>query len=298
MALPARKTFFEKGYHAAGRRSILEWARVRNSSPRGLIFVPPLIGGDLSQQVRSFRSLIRREYDLVSFNYSGHGGSSGKFSLGATIWDTLHMLSHANRLSEQERLPLFGIASCYSAIPILYAIHCLAEPLRRLVLINAIPDLSPKAVVMSFLTYYRRIFPHQKSPQRVMTVVGNYVNFLFPGVVKDRDYFGALDRRRTKLFKTVSEFLALNPLEGVRLKTTPVLCLYARKDRVLEIYDAGVKTDYENDIRQICPQALFHALDGDHFLSLPMARGEALSSIISFLQEFMNRTTKVVTCSV
>jgi hypothetical protein len=103
--------------------------------------VPPLIGGSLSQQVSSFRSLIRREYDLVSFNYSGHGSSSDQFSLGATIRDTFYMLTRTYSLCKKEQLPLFGIASCYSAIPILYAVHHLAEPLKGLVLINAIPNL-------------------------------------------------------------------------------------------------------------------------------------------------------------
>lgn len=280
------KTFFEKGYYVAGKRNSLEWVRVRNTSPRGLIFVPPLIGGSLSQQVSSFRSLIRREYDLFSFNYSGHGSSSGKFSLGATMRDTLHMLSHACRLCKQEQLPLLGIASCYSAIPILYAAHRLAEPLKVLVLINAIPNLNPRAVMQSFLTYYLRIFPAQKSLLRGMAAVRHYVDSLFPGIVKGKDYFGALERRRTRLFRTLSEFFTLNPLDGVRLNGTPVLCLYARKDTVLQIYDTGVRLSYENHIRRVCPRTLFHSLDGDHFLSPPLARGEALRQIVSFLQSF------------
>ncbi|OEU53557.1 MAG: hypothetical protein BA861_02675 [Desulfobacterales bacterium S3730MH5] len=289
------KTFFEKGHHAAGKGNSLEWVRVRNPLPRGVIFVPPLIGGDLSQQVSSFRCLIRRQYDLVSFNYSGHGSSSDRFSLGASIRDTLHMLCYAQRISDQEQLPLLGIASCYSAIPLLYATNYLAEPLERLVLINAITEWSPKAVTRSFLTYYRRMFLTQKSLQRVIAAAGHYVDFLFPGIVKGRDYFGALERRRTRLFKTVSEFFTQKPLEAVRLKKTPVLCLYACKDIVLEIFDAGVKIDYENDIRRVCPQVLFHSVDGDHFLSLPIARDTALKSIISFLQFFQDKNDLLCT---
>jgi hypothetical protein len=224
--------------------------------------VPPLIGGSLSQQVSSFRSLIRREYDLVSFNYSGHGSSSDQFSLGATIRDTFYMLTRTYSLCKKEQLPLFGIASCYSAIPILYAVHHLAEPLKGLVLINAIPNLSPPAVMRSFLAYYRRVFPTKRSLRRGMFAAKNYVESLFPGVVK----------------------FTLNPLEGVRLQGTPVLCLYARQDMVLEIYDAGVGPSYEKDIRRTCPQALFHSLDGDHFISLPTAKDEILRHINSFFQ--------------
>jgi len=141
------KTLFEKGRYSVGKKQSLEWIRVRTCSPRGLVFVPPLIGGNLSQQVSSFRWLIRREYDLVSFNYSGHGSS----------------------------------------------------------------------------------------------------------------------------------------LKELHLEKTSVLCLYARKDTVLEIYDHGARANYQNDILRVCPQTLFHPWDGDHFLSLPMAKGQAVRSILSFL---------------
>ncbi|MCK4790323.1 MAG: hypothetical protein KAV87_41685 [Desulfobacteraceae bacterium] len=277
------KTLFEKGRYSVGKKQSLEWIRVRTCSPRGLVFVPPLIGGNLSQQVSSFRWLIRREYDLVSFNYSGHGSSSDRFSLGATMRDTLHMLCRTWRLTEKEQLPLFGIASCYSAIPMLYATHCLKEPIKKLVLINAISSLGPQAVISSFMTYYRKVFPTRKSLRRLKATVGHYVDLLFPGIAKGRDYFGVLERRRTRLFRTISEFFTLNPLKELHLEKTSVLCLYARKDTVLEIYDHGARANYQNDILRVCPQTLFHPLDGDHFLSLPMAKGQAVRSILSFL---------------
>jgi hypothetical protein len=137
----------------------------------------------------------------------------------------------------------------------------------------------------SFLAYYRRrVFPKKRSLRAGMFAAKNYVESLFPGVVKSKDYFGTLERGRTRLFRTISEFFTLNPLEGVRLQGTPVLCLYARQDMVLEIYDAGVGPSYEKDIRRTCPQALFHSLDGDHFISLPTAKDEILRHINSFFQ--------------
>jgi len=276
------KTFFEKGYIDIGRKKILEWGRVRNSSPMGIIFVPPLIGGKLSQQIISFRYLIRRRYDFVSFNFSGHGGSSDKFSLKSTIQDTLHMLLHVCRLSQKESLPLYGIASCYSAIPILYAAHSLGEPFKRLVLINAISKLCFKSVINSFFSYYREKFSPHKSLRKTIEAVSYYIDFLFPGIEKNENYFGVLERRRTSLFRIVSELFTWNPLHGVCLDNTPVLCLYARKDRILEIFDTGFKVNYEDDIKRLCPQVTFHSLDVDHYFSLPMARNEALKSIISF----------------
>jgi len=276
------KTIFEKGYLSGGKNKSIEWGRIRNESPKGLIFVPPLIGGKLSQQVISFRWLIRKRYDFVSFNFSGHGGSSDKFSLKSSTHDTLHMLLHVCRLSQKEKLPLYGIASCYSAIPILYAAHSLGEPFKRLVLINAISKLCLKSVFNSFFSYYREKFLPHKNLRKTIGAARYYMDFLFPGIVKNENYFGVLERRRTSLFRIVSELFTWNPLHGVCLDKTPVLCLYARKDRILEIFDTGFKVNYEHDIKRLCPQVTFHSLDGDHYFSLPMARNEALKSIISF----------------
>ena len=277
------KLFFEKGHHVVKGRKYLDWVRVRHPSPRGIVFILPLIGGSFSQQVIQFRGLIKEEYDIFSFNYSGHGSSSDKFSLKATIRDTLHMLSHALRISEQARLQFYGIASCYSAIPLLYSIHSLGEPFKKLVLINAIPELSSWVLIKSFLAYYRRIFPVQNSMQSLGTALNDYLDFLFPGILKNKDYFGSLERKRIRVFKTITDFFTLDPLKGVRLKTTPVLCLYARNDRILKIYDRQVKGIYENEIRRLCPQTQFHPVDIDHFFSLPWARDEALKSIVSFM---------------
>lgn len=276
------KTIFEKGYLSTGKNKSIEWGHIRNVSPRGLIFVPPLIGGKLSQQVISFRWLIRKKYDLISFNFSGHGGSSGKFSLKSSNQDTLHMLLHVCRLSQKESLPLYGIASCYSAIPILYAAHSLEEPFKRLVLINAISKLCLKSVINSFFLYYREKFSPHKSLRKTIEAVTYYMDFLFPGIEKNENYFGVLERRRTSLFRIISELFTWEPLHGVCLDNTPVLCLYARKDRILEIFDTGFKVKYENDIKRLCPQTTFQSLDVDHYFSLPMARNEALKSIISF----------------
>lgn len=278
------KILVDKRHSGLGKEKRLEWLRVRHPCPRALILVPPLIGGNVSQQVITFRRLIRKGYDLVTFNYSGHGNSSDKFSLRATIRDTLHMLARSFRISSQEKLPLYGIASCYSAIPVLYAAQHFAEPFKGLILINAIASLSLPPVIRSFLQYYRGTTPARISPRGLMRGVRQYADFLFPDILKSRDCFGTLERRRTRLLKTVSEFFTFNALQGVCLAKTPVLCLYARNDRVLEIFDVGMKLNYENEIRRVCPQARFRPLDGDHFFSPHAARGEALESIISFLR--------------
>ncbi|MDP2991948.1 MAG: hypothetical protein Q8N82_01135, partial [Deltaproteobacteria bacterium] len=196
---------------------------------------------------------------------------------------TLHMVRHMSRVSEEEQLPLYGVASCYSAIPLLSAAHCLTEPFKKLVLINAITALNPEAVISSFAAYYRKMARTKKSLRSVVAAIGYYADFLFPGIAKNKVYFGTLERKRARLWKTICEFLTLNPLVRVHLKGTPVLCLYARNDRILEIYNAGSSITYENAVGRVCPQTHFYPLDGDHFLSPPGAKSEAAGCIASFL---------------
>lgn len=194
------------------------------------------------------------------------------------------MLSCACRLTDKEQLSLFAIGPCYSAVPLLYAVYHLGEPVKRLVLVNAIPRLGPQAVMSSFIAYYRKFFPAQRGLPGLSAAARHYADALFPGITKGKDHFGALKRRRARLLKTISEFVTLRPLQGVCLTRTPVLCLYARKDRVLQIYDGGIDANYQSDIRRTCPLALFRSLDGDHFMSLPIAKGEAERSITSFFR--------------
>jgi hypothetical protein len=195
------------------------------------------------------------------------------------------MLSHAWNLSDKEQLSLFGIGTCYSAIPLLHAAHKLGEPMNGVILVNAIPTLGPQAVLSSFFGYYRKLFPAETGLIGVRAAVGRYVDNLFPGIAKGKDYFGVLELTRARISRTITEFFMLKPLKGVRLGRTAVLCLYARKDPVLQIYDRGLDAGYQNDIRRVCPQSLFRSLDGDHFLSLPKARGEAAGAITSFLAD-------------
>ncbi len=276
---------FEKGIYPIGQGNTLEWTRVRNPSPRGLVFLPPLIGGNLSQQIGMFRWLTRNSYDLISFNYSGHGNSSDKFSLRSTLRDTSHMLQYAHSLSKKEQLPLFGIASCYSAIPLLYAAYCLKEPFGGVVLINAVLKLSPGAVVRSFGAHYRRIFPTRIGIKKTLTAIGHYVDFLFPGIRKGKERFGLLERKRVKLLNTLADFFILDPLKRVCLQDTPALCLYASQDRILDIYDGGVRIDYKKEVRRICPRTFFRPLDGNHFLPRKAARDKAANYINTFLKD-------------
>ncbi len=271
-------TSFQRARRLIGEHRSIEWVRTRYHRPQGLVFIPPLIGGDLCQQISDFRWLIKQHYDLVSFNYSGHGKSTNLFSIGASLRDTQHMLSYTGSAATREAVPLFGIASCYGAIPLLSAVHRLKQSLAGIVLINAVPGFFPEVMLTAFLSHYRQAFYRRNTFTGFPAALKQYTDRLFPGITKGKDHFGTLKRRRAALAKIIFEFLTLEPLEGVRVDDIPVLCLHAQKDSILNIYN-----DYRQNIRAVCPQARFHCLKADHFLSHAKVRREATHLISNFL---------------
>lgn len=264
-----------------GRR--LETVRIRVKAPRGLLFAPPLIGGDAAQQVRHFRRLTAMGYDFVTFSYPGHGRSTGRFSHAAAVRDTKVLLRRVAKESREDGLPLAGIGCCYGAIPLISGNSRIEPPIRKLVLINAVFDLSVRAALASFWRYGREVRggPGLFPPLRGM--IRRYLDFMFPNVHKNRRVFGRLHRRRIRLFRTLLDILFLRPLAAVRQERTTALCLYGREDRVLRLYGPGCAGSYEEAVRRIFPAVAFHPLPGDHLLSSARSREETLLRIRTFL---------------
>jgi hypothetical protein len=271
-----------RGHWFDQRNRRIEWARLKSDVTRGLILAPPLIGGSFAQQLNLFRWLARMNLDLISFNYSGHGKSTDKFSLKTSMENTLIMVSEAGKICRKKNVPLFGIAGCYSAIPLLYAAHKLSEPFSRIVLINPLTDLKPFVVIKSFLAYYQKLDLKQTMKKKIIESIQKYTEFLFPDIAKDKDSFGVLTRERTHLWDVLFEFFLFTPLKGTILPKTPVLCLYAKKDRVINIYSDQNK-QYEGNIRKVCPLSSFKVIDGDHFFQPTPARQDAKKTISIFL---------------
>ena len=257
--------------------------RVRTDEARVLLFAPPLVGGGGAQQARTFRSLLAAGCDLFSFCYVGHGRSTGRFSPEASLDDTAAALEMAAEAAAREGLPLRGVAACYAAIPLLHAAARLGEPLGRIALVNAILDIAPGEAIRSFLRYYAEIRRAGDRRPRLDDALRRYVDFMFPGVVKDRYGFGTLQRRRTRLMKTLRDALASSPLAGVRLERTPALCLYGREDRILRVFGEGAGPAYEESVRRVLPGVRFARLAGDHFLSGAETRSAARALLLEFL---------------
>lgn len=265
---------------ASGHR--VEWVHATPASGRskGVIFAPPLIGAGFSREVSTLRRLIRSGYELFSFNYAGHGKSSDHFRLKATLADTSHALAFLlNRFPDR---PVFAVGSCYSAIPLLFAAHQRKEPFAGITLINAVCRINPRAIAASFIAYYKSAFPRVPRISEIRRAFQLYMDFLFPGIEKNRDSFGTLLRQRTDLVGTLIDAFFFDPLAGVTVQHSPVLCLYAKQDRILKIYDDAVGTEYEKQVLRICPHAAFHPLTADHFLSSARNRDQAYGKIIEF----------------
>ena len=281
-SIPATKARIVRGQRRDEKNAVIEWARLKISSPGGLVFAPPLIGGSCAQQLHLLRWTGRLGFDVLSFNYSGHGSSSGKFSLGNSLRNTLTMASGIDRQKEHGNSRLVGFAGCYAAMPLLFAAKRLKEPFESIVLINPLVDLKPFAILRSFVSYYKSIVADGAAKRNVSHALKQYADFLFPHIDKDAEAFGVLKRRRTCLRKVLLDFFLFNPLKSVVLPDTPVLCLYASDDRVLRAH-SNRREHYEAEIRRVCPRARFHPVESDHFLSAPRIRRMARDIMASFL---------------
>jgi pimeloyl-ACP methyl ester carboxylesterase len=268
-----------------GVKGGVQWVRAHGFRPRGIVFVPPLIGGHALQQIHALRRLAHRRLDVISFCYAGHGESSGVFSFQASLDNCSAVLDWARGQSLQERLPLYGIASCFGALPMIHSAAQRHEPLARMVLVNAVPHWRWENVAIHFV---RRWFFQTRgwlSIAGIRMAMDEYLQDLFPRVVHRSRSFGILSRRRMRWLKMTAELWAFRHRPTVPLHNTPVLCAYGRRDRLLRQMGFVNWSGYETDILNVCPQARFWQLDGDHFLSRPAVRYRLLDTVAHFLTD-------------
>ncbi len=260
-----------------------QWVQTRLADPQGLVFIPPLIGGSPAQQLNTFRWLVKNGLDLFSFNYSGHGGSAGKFSLGVSVENTRRMLDLAANRADKVGLPLYGIAACYSTIPMLYGAMSSGEPFKRIVLINPLAILHRKAFIRSVYRFCKTGFELKRPAESIKTSLDQYLETLFPGITRGLTGFGTLSRKRTRVIKILAEWLSSAVPLDVSLQQTPALCIYGRQDPIFQLGGGDVGKANLDCIRKICSQVTFHGINSDHFLSDPESRAATRRTIRSFL---------------
>lgn len=249
---------------------------------QGLVIVPPLIGGHAIQQLRLLRPLVKRNLDLISFSYAGHGASKGAFSLEAALDNSLTALDLAISKSRREGLPLFGLASCFAAIPLLHAVQQRNEPLTKMVLINALPHLHWEKMVFAFYRYWRKSHHWHPSLQGFKTALQTYRDDLLPNVRHRHQAFGILSRQRVRWPRMIKDVFTFRQLNAKPIRSTPVLCVYGQHDRLLQHVGFSDWAGYEASIEQICPRARFWRINSDHFLTGSKIRHRIIKTMIRF----------------
>jgi pimeloyl-ACP methyl ester carboxylesterase len=252
-----------------GRR--LAWVHLRRPRPRGLLFAPPLIGGSAAQQVRLLRPLVRWGFDLVTFDYAGHAGSSGRFCLAGSLEDTGALLARTVSLARRGDRPLLGVGVCAAAVPLLCAAGRLGQPFRGLVLLSPVPHWATWPLVRSAAAALHRRAAGR--PPRSATAL----EALWRALPLDRGRFGILRRERTRLMACALAWFR-RPLAGVRLERTPALAVYGNQDP-LPLLHSG----YEDRLRRLCPQVRLLRLPGGHFLDSASRRPAVAGTVRSFL---------------
>ena len=252
-----------------------------------MVFVPPLIGGDATQQVRMFRQLLRQGMDLISFNYAGHGRTMGRFSLRAACLNCTCILDLALHHCQQTQMPLFGLAASYAAVPLLQAARIRCEPMHKLVLINPIPRWPLGKISAHFWQFWRQGEDWQYRSRYMLEALRAYRDDLLPGVSHRRHAFGVLARHRVKWLRLIWELLLQAPVPPAAVKQTPVMCIYGRKDRLLQQLGYCNWQQYEMLMRSLCPQTRFLPLNSGHFILRPDVRSHLLKNVLYFfnLQE-------------
>ncbi len=271
--------------------------RIYGPTPRGLVIAPPLIGGHALQQLRILRPLVRRNFDLLSFSYSGHGDSEGTFSIQASMVNSEIALDLAMSQSQKEGLPLYGIASCFSAIPMLHSVHQRGEPMAKIVLINAMPNLHWEKMVFHFLRYWRRNRQGGLSFSSLGAAVRAYRDELLPNVSHAPQGFGILSRHRIQWSQMLQDLIAYRQWSTKPIALTPVLCVYGRQDRLLPQIGVADWDGYEAMIERICPRTRFLRIDGDHFLTgMDIRRGiiKAVSGFLSSVRDPYSRSFELI----
>jgi pimeloyl-ACP methyl ester carboxylesterase len=274
----SRYQYVERGFIKG-----IEWMRSRGPSPRGIVLAPPLIGGHAIQQLRLLRPLVRRHLDLFSYNYAGHGASTGSFSLQAAVNNSFAALDLVLGLNRKDRLPLYGIASCFAAMPMFQSVHQRGEPLSKIVLINALPNLRWEIMAMKFFIYWRQSRQWRPSLKSLKAAIRSYRDELLPNVYHKRHAFGILSRHRIQWPKIMKDLITFRKLDAKPLRSTPVLCIYGRQDRFLKQIGFTHWGGYETLIESICPRARFLRVDGDHFLMGQDVRQGIMDSMRRFL---------------
>ncbi len=282
-----------------------------SGKPERLIFVVPLVGSRASQQIINFRSFVRRHSALLSFEYRGHGLSSGTFNMEKSREDTIVMLQWAIDYARGHGIPLHAMSTCYSTLSLL---SCFREGAgdHGITTIGAISGLVDTRRILSYQGFAGFYEMHTDQPPldageffqsleegvidhgsaSFRQALCMYMRDLFPELRITHDSFEELQYSRVDHIATLRQFHTFDPLKGIRVpEEVPCLFYYGVNDDLMELTTPEGRARYTSQIKALVPQAEIRWGNFDHF-----GRGADRDRVLQRFCDFfeMNEHTGVI----
>ena len=285
--MPVRKLFEYPRVACCGGDGSLSAMLMKppQGEPQRLVYIVPLVGSGASQQFLLFKNIVKRGSALLSFEYRGHGASSGAFSMEKSLEDSRTVLAWACGYAAERKIPLHALSTCYGNIPMLSWFRGRGTGVRPRTLnsVSGLFDLHHIIKIEDFLARYRRSLGGavldagrftEEVEQGTLPVEGDayrqalrdFLIGLFPDLRVSRDSFEELAFDRVDMRDTVVQFARMRPLEGVAVPgDLPCLYFYGERDGLMGLDSPLGRLAYENRIDEIVPHAETRARDIDHF---------------------------------
>ena len=231
---------------------------------RGIILIPPLIGGSFIFFGRQFTFLVRNGFRVVSFNYRGHGQSGGAFDLNSSFGDALELAESLK--SRAPHLPLFAVGTCSGSMPIFHILTKSPGLLAGVVFINAIYHLQQTATPLEALGLYTKA-RGWRIPGSAGEMASVVLDSVFPEISKSSSHFGILDYDRVDFPRVTFEYLFKQGPADFVCDPTPALCLYGSHDAMLGLDEHSEEMRYKNEFKRRFADVSFIAFEADHFMS-------------------------------
>jgi len=269
--------------------------------PRRLVYIVPLVGAGASQQILRFKSMTKRGAALLSFDYRGHGMSSGAFSMRKSLEDSLTVYHWAQNYASVHGLPLHALATCYGSLVMLswFQDGDGAQAAKTLGSVSSLLDLHSIIRVDEFIPYYEKnggpAFSRagqliEEMKRGTVDIHGkvfrlalrDYLKSLFPELRVTPDAFEDLEYSRADIQDTIIQFSTMTPLEGAVVPAKiPGLFFFGLHDTLMKLDSPEGRKNHESRIKKLAPHAEIRAAAIDHF-----GRGPDHDSIIQQLCDF------------
>lgn len=268
---------------------------------RRLVYLVPLVGASASQQILLFKNMAKRGTLLLSFEYRGHGASTGTFSVEKSLEDSQTALFWAQEHADKLGIPLHVLSTCYGSLAMLswFRGTALARAPLSLSAVSGLIDMHQIIRITDFLPHLSRISGVPGlTAGRFLEMMENgaidlagegyrgalrsYLTGLFPELRVTQRSFEELEFHRVDMRDTVRQFFDREPLQGVAVpREVPCLFYYGLQDELMGLDLPGGRRNYEKRVRTLVHHAEIRPANVDHF-----GRGMDRDLIVQQLGDF------------